>query len=167
MLSFFPNGDWLMKRHLCNCSSCLIGSFNRCEDGDNLNQDPSIDEIIDEEFIETNDSDMHTYVEPNSFIAVYSSSKSLELFYIIHVIEKLIAEDDMIDLYGHIIPNGEHYLKGHYLEKVDQKKDKITYKKHKKVVFIHPYEIFCPVVQMNPEELYLPIEDYLYLADSM
>ena len=88
MLSFFPNGDWFMKRHICNCKSCLVGYFNQCED-DEIDVDigSSLEEVNDNELIETNVSEMHLFVEANSFVAVYSSSKSLELFYIIHVVQ--------------------------------------------------------------------------------
>ena len=39
---------------------------------------------------------------PNSFVALYSASNSLELFYILNVIEKEVADNDITDIYGHI-----------------------------------------------------------------
>ena len=28
MISLFPNGEWQIKRYLCNCNSCVMGLFN-------------------------------------------------------------------------------------------------------------------------------------------
>ena len=111
MISLFPNGEWQIKRYLCNCNSCVMGLFNTCERDvvEEVVKDIA-KEVQDEvDYLDETDnteSEMFAFIEEDSFIGVYSSSKSLELFYILKVIEKAIAEDDIIDIYGHLIQKG-------------------------------------------------------------
>ena len=118
---------------------------------------------------ETDDveSEMFTFIESNSFVALYSASISLELFYILKVTEKDVAEDDIIDIYGHIIQKGSNYIKGFYLEKIDEKKGKFYYKQLKKTVYVYPHEVFCPFVALDKDGLFLTALDYQFLADSL
>ena len=113
------------------------------------------------------ESEMFTFIEEDSFIGVYSSSKSLELFYILKVIEKAIAEDDIIDIYGHLIQKGAQYIKGFYLEKVDERKNNVFYKQLNKTVYVYPAEIFCPAVPIDKNGLYISVLEYIFLADSL
>ena len=55
MLSFLPSGEHQMKRHMCNCESCLYGDFKNCK----------INEI---EIVENHDNDEH---EDNTFSNIY------------------------------------------------------------------------------------------------
>ena len=144
MISFFENGDWQIKRNLCNCKNCFLGEFNKCltNNIDVFDQLPKEVEELDE--ADTND--MHLFVEAGSFAAIYSSVKSLEIFYVVKIIEKTVPDDDKSDVYGHLIQKGATLLKGHYLEKTKESKGRVHYKLHKKVVYISPSEIFCPVV---------------------
>ena len=109
---------------------------------------------------------MYLFVENDSFVGVYSAIKSLELFYIVRIIEKCVAVEDICDIYGHHVQCGANYLKGYYLEKSKEKGDKIFYKQRKKVVYIYPREIFCPAVSVS-SELTLLMTEYLFLSDAV
>ena len=151
MISLFPDGSWQIKRHLCSCDPCKHGEFSKCvgELSDHSIPDEIIDDNID--LLDENDDmdpEMYTFIEENSYIALYSAPNSLELFYIVKVVKKTIAVDD-IDIYGHTVPNGSEYIEGHYLEKINEKKDKIYYKELKKLelkklVYVYPTKIFLP-----------------------
>ena len=176
MIAFFPDGTYSTKRHLCSCDSCLSGLFDKCNGDLSIRDEQSNDTVEDTELNaldETVDPEMFTFVDVNSFIALYSDSKSFELFYLLRVTYKGIATEDMIDIYGHRIQEVSYYVEGIYLEKIDGKRsmrDKVYYKELKKKVYVNPYEIFCPVVLINQEDslyLTLAIEDYQFLAHSL
>ena len=165
MISLFLNNEWQISRHLCHCKFCMVGEFKMCLkdiDYDTLEDETDmLDETDDVE------SEMFTFIESNSFVALYSASNSLELFYILKVTEKDVAEDDIIDIYGHIIQEGSNYIKGFYLEKIDEKKGKFYYKQLKKTVYVYPHEVFCPFVALDKDGLFLTALDYQFLADSL
>ena len=97
MLSFFPDKKVLMRRHLCNCDKCSWGKFDKCEQ-------VNIDSDLDEELLMLDDTDNlasenFKFITENSYVAVYSSLNSFELFYIIKVVNKCIADVDKSDIY--------------------------------------------------------------------
>ena len=64
--------------------------------------------------------------------------------------EKGIAEQQLNDLYGHVIFTGEYYLKGHYLRKERCKTlSKIQFSTIKEPVYITPDEIFETFVEVD------------------
>ena len=63
----------------------------------------------------------------NSTIALYSSSNSLELFYLCKVIDFCAAIENMVDEYKHIIPQGSPYIECQYYQKQKETKSKICY----------------------------------------
>ena len=80
--------------------------------------------------------------------------------------EKTAANDNIINIYGHTIQKGSEFIQGYYLKKVDEKKGRVYYKELKKLVYVYPYEIFCPAVPIN-KDLSLTAEDYQFLSDSI
>ena len=62
-----------------------------------------------------------------------------------------VADDVIIDIYGHTVQKGSEYITRHYLEKVSEKKDRIYYKELAKTVYVYPVEIFCPSVPISQE----------------
>ena len=66
---------------------------------------------------------MFAFIIEGSCIALYSAPKSLELFYLLKVVRKTVADDDKIDIYDHTIQNGLQYIG--YLEKAKQTKGKV------------------------------------------
>ena len=142
-------------------SKCLIDSHNHDDGNIELPE-----EILELDETDNSPNEMLQFVAEGSFVGIYSSENSIESFYIVKVIEKSVAEEDICDLYGHAIQKGVDFLKCNYLEKTKENSDYISYKVHKKVVYIYPGEIFCPVVPMS-NKLTLPIAEYLFLSDTL
>ena len=46
----------------------------------------------------------------NFYVALYSAPKSLEMFYLLKVLEKGVADDNIIDIYGHTVQKGSEYI---------------------------------------------------------
>ena len=91
MISFLPSGEYQLNRHMCNCESCLFGDFGKCKlDGDVegvdvVEYDEEIDFLDDDNNDEdqehnSNSEDMFTFVEEGSFIALYSTPNSFEIY---------------------------------------------------------------------------------------
>ena len=178
MMSFLPSGEYQLKRHMWNCESCLFGDFGMCKlDGDCervdvVEYDEEIDCLDDDnddddEGHNSHSENMFTFVEEGSFIALYSTPNSFENFLICKVKNKGIADEDLVDFYGHIVKSGDKFITGVYLEKVNQKKEKVFYKYLKKNVYIYPGEMFCPAVAIHETDLSISIEDYQFLCDSI
>ena len=63
-------------------------------------------------------NEIFSIVKPEWFVALYSSQNSLELFYLCKIFKMSIAEEDLIDIYGHVVQKGFEYFSGFYLEKL-------------------------------------------------
>ena len=87
---------------------------------------------------------MFAFIIEGSCIALYSAPKSLELFYLLKVVRKTVADDDKIDIYDHTIQNGLQYIG--YL-------------------YVYPGEIFCPAVPTIKDGLYMTVQEYQFLCD--
>ena len=109
---------------------------------------------------------MFAFIEEGGYVAVYSTRTSHELFYVLKVIEKCVAQQDEIDIYGHLIQNGAQYIKGYYLEKLSDRKGKVAYKQLNKIVYFYPSKCFCPAVFLD-KDLCMPLGDYQFLADTI
>ena len=121
MISFFPDGQIFSKRHLCSCGHYIICEFT-------LRGENDVDTINNDELVNLDDTDdaepdTFTMVEVNSFIAMYSLPNVIEPFYVMKITEKSIADDDMVDIYGHTIQKDSK--EGYYI-------DRIIYKQLKK-----------------------------------
>ena len=109
-------------------------------------------DLLDEEY----NREMYTYVfVENSYVALYSVP---ELFYLLKVLEKDVADDVIIDIYGHTVQKGSEYITRHYLEKVSEKKDRIYYKELAKTVYVYLVELFCPSVPISQDHFFLLFE---------
>ena len=99
---------------------------------------------------------------------MYSPTNVHELFYLLKVVSKHTATEDTSDVYGHLIQKGSDYIVGHYMEKIDEKKGKVYFKKHTKSVYVYPSEIFCPAVAMdNDNELQMASTEYTFIASTV
>ena len=125
MILLLTDGTYRLKNVLCHCSSCLLGNFELCES--EIQDDIKVEgEVLD--CGERND--IITFTNEGSFIALYSSTH-FELFYLVKVQKKTLAEENKSDTFGHIVQKGELYLEGVYLEKLEKEtSDKVFYKLH-------------------------------------
>ena len=105
-------------------------------------------------------------VNPGSFIALYSSPQSFEMFYLCHVVNITIATETVCDDYGNVIEKGVKYLICKYLEKKAKKKGQIIYKMLNKSVYVLPAEVVYPFVTLS-DDLSMSAADYQWLTDSI
>ena len=117
MISLFESGEWQIKRQLCNCINCFVGQFSDSVADNAMEVTEISDKILSLDETNNTPNDIYLFVENDSFVGVYSAIKLLELFYIVRIIEKCVAVEDICDIYGHHVQCGANYLKGYYLEK--------------------------------------------------
>ena len=124
-----------------------------------LNQDPEIsgDCELDEDNGDHRQQ-IYAFLEVPTFISVISYNSS-EPVYIIKVVEKGEAKQQLNDRYGHVISPGELFLKASYLsaarsKKINQKQFNIL----KGDVYCSPDEVF---------EVFLEIDDNLSMAKNI
>ena len=81
---------------------------------------------------------------------ITSPTSSLELFFVIKVVSKQIAEVNMVGTHDHAIIAGEAYIVDNYLENKETKKHvefKIT--KNYQFAYIHLTEILAANIEIN------------------
>ena len=124
---FYPNCTIQTKVNVCSCWFCFEGDFLSCatEKGKILTNDgdiPSDDEELsdydsdaDSETENEDDSDdetelyelraesVNSIITKNSTIALYSSTNSLESFYLCKVLDFGEAKETLTDKYNHIV----------------------------------------------------------------
>ena len=110
---------------------CHYFKFQIFEDGSSSDDDEESDESdnensndSDEEYEDMEIPNAFTFeiVDDGAFIAIFSHSSSIELFYICKVLSKEIAETNTYDDYMHPIKQGDRYFVSYYLEKTNEKK---------------------------------------------
>ena len=170
MMALFPDGTWKISRQICICYCCKQGQFDECvgELGDHAADDGLVNDKLDL-LDEPLDPEMFIFIIEGSYVALYSAPKSLELFYLLKVVRKTVADNDKIDIYGHTIRNGSEYtrLEGYYLEKSKETKGKVFYKQLNKLVYIYPGEILFLAVPIIKDGLYMTVQKNQFLCDSV
>ena len=118
------------------------------------------DEVIDS-------SVLFSVIGPETYIGLRSPTSSLELFFVIKVVSKQIAEVNMVDTHGHAIIAGEAYVVGNYLEKKETKKH-VEFKvaKNYQSAYIHLTEIFATNVEMS-SALIMDVNEYQSLCQEL
>ena len=81
----------------------------------------------DAEACELRSESVNSVLTKNTTIALYSSSNSLELFYLCKMIDFRVAIENMVDKYKCIIPQGSPYIECQYYQKQKETKSKIHY----------------------------------------
>ena len=64
-----------------------------------------------------------TVIETGTYIGLRSPPSSFELFYIVKVVSKEVAAENIVDCHSHAVTTGEKYVRGFYLEKVGKQKN--------------------------------------------
>ena len=72
-----------------------------------------------------------------SYITLPSHARGFEAFYLVEVVGKGIAQDDIIDKHGHSIAAGEMYIEGAYYEKVSENNKWVMYEKSNKICNVY------------------------------
>ena len=76
-------------------------------------------------------------ITPGTFVDLRTPSERLEMFYIVKVTSKNIADGTMTDNYGHCVLHRERFIEGVYLQKDMETKKHVKYNILSKPVFIH------------------------------
>ena len=100
-------------------------------------------------------------------IVHFTALLTSNFFYHFEVEKSAVATENKTDLFGHIVKQGDVYLEGFYLEKVNETKHKVMYKKLNNRVYIYPETIFCPNVAFNKTDMCLDKEIYIALTQFM
>ena len=110
-------------------------------------------------------------LQNNSTIALFSPANfSFELFYLCKVCYFGYATDGLVDEYNHVVNVGAPYIKVKYYEKKAEKKGVVLYKLLKQFAYVLPSQVMVPVVSSASHvgnDMYLPIEEYQWLCDSI
>ena len=124
----------------------------------------------DDEFAVSADAKYES-VEKDTTVAVYSPPTSIELFFLVHVVDIGIAAEDMEDQFGHVVEKGYKFIRGYYMEYDGEKKGHgVIYKKIMKLAFIFPHQLFSICVPISPyknDRYLISLSDYQFLSDSI
>ena len=138
--------------------STTESEFEKNYDDDNTESDAEAYKLRSES--------VNSVLTKNTTITLYSSSNSLQLFYLCKVIDFGVATENMVDEYNHIILRGSCYIKCQYYQKQKETKSKIHYKLLPKKVYVFPTQVLLPLVNLI-ENTVLMIEEYQWLCDSL
>ena len=138
--------------------STTESEFEKNYDDDNTESDAEAYKLRSES--------VNSVLTKNTTITLYSSSNSLQLFYLCKVIDFGVAIENMVDEYNHIILQGSCYIKCQYYQKQKETKSKIHYKLLPKKVYVFPTQVLLPLVNLI-ENTVLMIEEYQWLCDSL
>ena len=107
-------------------------------------------------------------IERETFVGLRSPPRSIELFFVVKVINKEIANEMMKDSYGHIIAKGEPYLTVVYLEFKSQSRKNVQFGMSRNLTpaYIHIGEVFVTNIQMD-ENLSMDIQEYRLLCQEL
>lgn len=91
-------------------------------------------------------------MDAGCFVAVFSDSAALEVFYIIQVVRKEIASSKVTDANGHIILENEPFFTGKYLQKQKEHRNGIDYKRLNDDIYFRPEEILTAFLELASTE---------------
>ena len=131
-----------------NCENCLDFQFDDCLRKEDLNDECLLNHSVTEEDIIDDDCyldenkggerghQIFQFLELSSFVAVISCN-SYEPVYIIKIIDKGEASDEIKDRYGYSMAPGEPFLRGSYLK--SERSRNIS----RKVFSLVPRDVLC------------------------
>ena len=157
---FSPGKDcFKASKRICICDKCK-DQFGSCEQfaeySLNVNQlnrihlrssnaDVSMEEPTADE--EDGESNIIDFLPENSFVAVAAGNNSIDTVWFVKIIDSdCLSDGSCVDDYGNAIGQGVTYLKGHFLEKIDEKNDHKLYKLSKKQTFFYKESVVYPFV---------------------
>ena len=106
-----------------------------------------------------------TVIETGTYIGLRSPPSSFELFYIVKVVSKEVAAENIVDCHSHAVTTGEKYVRGFYLEKVGETKKIIKFKELKDYVYVHLAEIFLTNIEVADNKM--SISEYRSICQEL
>ena len=123
--------------------------------------------FAEDENLEEDQEKNTDYFASGTICAVAADVQSNDPFFFVTIIEECYAKCDIMDDYKNIIPAGQRYLPGHYLEKGSRSPKGDSYRIYnKKIVHFYPESITFPFVPFQETHkgkkntLILSNEDY-------
>ena len=91
-------------------------------------------------------------IYPDTFVGIQSTPSSLESLYVVKVISKGVANENITDKFGYTVLTIEKYVSGYYLNRVSEGKSCIKFSLPKKssVVYIQVKETFSIDIKISP-----------------
>ena len=80
---------------------------------------------------------------------LYTPPNASELFYLCEVVGKEVVNEDVLDEFSHPVSKGSPFLKCRYLERIDEKKGAVFYKRVVGTAYVLPYQVFLPFVMVS------------------
>ena len=170
MISVNKNGDFTTRNilktdenlllldteNLENEEEAMFSIFNNEHDFDDGNNADS--DVIDSDVL-------ITFIETGTCIGLRSPPSSFELFYIVKVVSKEVAAENIVDCHSHAVTTGEEYVRGFYLEKVGETKKIIKFKELKDYVYVHLAEIFLTNIEVADNNM--SISEYRSICQEL
>ena len=155
---------------LSECGKIVYGAVSS-DDTDTSSEDEIEDEIASstqqQEEYNIRGLRIMECISKDSVIALFSPSSSFELFYLCHVYDFGIAQENMKDDSDHIVFKGQPFIKCKYYDKISEKSRKVQYcLLLNKFVYVHPAQVLSPCVSLNTD-CFMSIADYQWLCDSI
>ena len=69
----------------------------------------------------------YDFIMKGSFVTLPSHVQAIEQFYLVEVVAKGVAEENLIDKHGHSVTSGEMYIQGAYFEMASENKKCVMY----------------------------------------
>ena len=105
------------------------------------------------EFVPSNDDNdnVNSFLTPESIVAIAADKKSIDTIWFIKVIEAECVNDDEDehDAYGHSVPKGVAFMKGNFLEKIQDSTNGQIFKLPKKITFFYKESVLYPYVNFK------------------
>lgn len=123
VMVFKPNCKFVKASpRLCICKKCQT-EYGSCE---LFEEYPLICHQLNKAHLRSDNLPMTTskdnenddFILLDSFVAVAADSGSIDTVWFIHIVDKCTSDGTDVDDYGHGIPHGVKYLKGHFLERI-------------------------------------------------
>ena len=167
VISFFSAGTykaWTNMKNYFDDGVDVDVYDNQLEEESDNEKEADEEEIWDGP-IET--MEMFNLIEVERFVAIRAPANSLEMFFIMKVSEKGIAEKNMMDnSEEHCVLKGEPYLMGKWISFQNESKKVGNYKESKTIeALIHVSEVFLINIPMN-DKLQMDIHEYRMLCCS-
>lgn len=176
MISVNPDGVFTTKQVLDISDSTLTSlDFS----GDVIEE--QVEEVVEELFAENEEildhqgNDqlapmLYEVIEPDTYVGLRSPPSSLELFFVVKVLNKSIANEYIEDECGHGILPKEPYLTVLYLDYRSQTQHNVKFAMPKgnnsTPVFIHLSEVFATNIEIS-DGLSMKMEEYRALCQEL
>ena len=142
VMVFTPNSTkFKAADRICICDECKK-SYGSCD---------MFSIYVIQPVTEDNDQNTSHFIVEDSYVAFVADTSSVDTLWFVKIVNtSCIGNGNDSDDYGHTIPIGTHYLKGHFMEKTAHStKTHQTYSLSKKTTYFYKESVVYPFVQFE------------------